>query len=232
MREVLRQEKKFLIDQPRFYRYSRDLARFMISDPNNKGDGYPIRSLYFDSMEDRDYWEKEDGVELRRKIRLRNYGPDTPFALLEMKQKEGAMQKKRSVFLPREEAARLTRGDYTPLLSRPEPFARECYAVMHTMCYQPRAVVEYRRMAFIAKENKIRVTFDHHIVATEASFDIFDSDLQQYPVLDPSLVVLEVKFNGFLLSYIKDMLAECDSSQRSVSKYSLSRTVSNHYLFY
>ena len=151
--------------------------------------------------------------------------------MLEMKQKQGAMQKKRSVRLPREEAIRLTRGDYTPLLYRPEPFARECYALMNTFCYQPRAVVEYQRMAFIARENKIRITFDHHIIGTESNFDIFDPQLQQLPVLDPALAVLEVKFNGFLLSYIKDMLHQCDGSELSVSKYCLSRTVSTHYLF-
>ncbi len=231
MNEVLRQEKKFLIGLPQLYRYSRDLQKFMIEDPHNRGEGYPIRSLYFDSLDDRDFEEKEDGVELRRKIRLRNYGPDTPFALLEMKQKQGPMQKKRSVRLEREAARRLTQGDYSVLLSCAEPFAQECYAVMQMHGYRPKTVVEYQRMAFIARENKIRVTFDHHIIATEACFDIFDSALMQNPVLDPGLAVLEVKYNGFLLSYIKDMLQECDSSELSVSKYSLGRSISKHYHF-
>lgn len=231
MNEVFRQEKKFLIGQPQLYRYRRDLQKFMLEDPHNRGEGYPIRSLYFDSLEDRDFQEKEDGVELRRKIRLRNYGPGTPFALLEMKQKQGAMQKKRSVRLRREDARRLTAGDYGVLLTYEEPFAQECYAVMRMHCYVPRSVVEYRRMAFIAKENKIRVTFDHHIIGTESHFDIFDPLLLQNPVLDPVLAVLEVKYNGFLLSYIKDMLRECDSSEVSVSKYSLSRALSKHYRF-
>ena len=231
MNEVFRQEKKYLINEIQRYRYSRNLQKFMIEDAHNQGEGYPIRSLYFDSLDDRDFQEKEDGVELRRKIRLRNYGANTPFAMLEMKQKQGAMQKKRSVRLKKDDARRLIRGDYGVLLSYEEPFARECYAVMSVHCYLPRAVVEYRRMAFVAKENKIRVTFDHHIVATEAHFDIFDPNLLQNPVLDPNLTVLEVKYNGFLLSYIKDMLRECDSSELSVSKYCLSRSISKHYNF-
>ena len=97
--------------------------------------------------------------------------------------------------------------------------------------YQPRSVVEYRRRAFIARENKIRVTFDHHIVGTESGFDIFDSALPQYPVQDTSLVVLEVKYNGFLLSYIKDMLSNCATGELSVSKYCLSRTIGKHFDF-
>lgn len=117
------------------------------------------------------------------------------------------------------------------LLSCREPLARECYAVMNMYGYRPRSVVEYRRRAFIARENKIRVTFDHHIVGTESSFDIFDGSLTQYPVQDQSLVVLEVKYNGFLLSYIKDMLSSCAAGEISVSKYCLSRNVGKHFNF-
>lgn len=231
MNEVLRREKKFLIGLPAYYHHSGNLAKFMMEDPHNRGSGYPIRSLYFDSLEDRDFQEKVDGVGLRRKIRLRCYGPDSGFALLEVKQKEADMQKKRSLRLPRDIAVRLAQGDYTGLLSCPEPLAQECYAVMNIHGYRPCSVVEYRRRAFIARENKIRVTFDHHIVATEGSFGIFDGSLAQYPVLDTSLVVLEVKYNGFLLSYIKDMLGSCATGEISVSKYCLSRTVGKHFNF-
>ena len=65
----------------------------MMEDPHNHGLGYPLRSLYFDSLDDRDFEEKENGIELRRKIRLRNYGASSSFAMLEMKQKEGPLQK-------------------------------------------------------------------------------------------------------------------------------------------
>lgn len=229
MNEVLRQERKFLIGLSDYYRHSGNLAKFMIEDPHNRGDGYSIRSLYFDSLEDRDFQEKLDGVSPRRKIRLRCYGPDSDFALLEVKQKEANLQKKRSLRLSREEAGHLIRGDYGVLLSCREPLAQECYVVMSIHGYRPRSVVEYRRRAFIAKENKIRVTFDHHIIGTESGFDIFDAALLQYPVQDPALVVLEVKYNGFLLSYIKDMLSDCAAGEISVSKYCLSRAVGKHF---
>ena len=231
MNEVMRQEKKYLISLVRYYELSHTLLQALQLDKHSAGDGYPIRSLYFDTLEERDYVEKDDGTDPRRKIRLRNYGPLMPFALLEMKQKQGNNQKKRSLRVSREDGAALCRGQYGVLLSYSDPFAAECYTLMHTQCYLPKAVVEYHRKAFVAKENQIRVTFDHHITATEANFDIFSSNLQQYPVLDPYLVVLEVKYNGFLLSYIKDMLKTVDLSELSASKYCLSRTITTHYQF-
>ncbi|MCI9415626.1 MAG: polyphosphate polymerase domain-containing protein [Clostridiales bacterium] len=231
MNEVLRQEKKFLISLSQFYRYSHHLRHILPLDAHSDGEGYLIRSLYFDTLDDQDFEEKEDGVELRRKIRLRNYGPDTPFAMLEMKQKQGANQKKRSLRMDREDAQRLIRGEYSVLLRYEESFAAECFALMLGRCYRPKTVVTYRRKAFVAKENKIRVTFDHHLVGTESRFDIFSESLLENSLLDPYLVVLEVKYNGFLLSYIKDMLSECDTGETSVSKYCLGRAVSKHYQF-
>lgn len=231
MNEVLRQEKKFLITLDQYYRYSHQFGQVLHTDSHSSGDGYQIRSLYFDTPEDKDFQEKEDGVELRRKIRLRNYGAGSPFAVLEMKQKQGAMQKKRSLRLSREDAQAVIRGDYAVLLRYEEAFACECYSLLHMLCYRPKAVVEYRRKAFVAQENKIRITFDHHIIGTESNYDIFSPTLLQSSILNPYFVVLEVKYNGFLLSYIKDMLKACNASELSVGKYSLGRAVSTHYRF-
>lgn len=231
MNDIFRSEHKYLIPTLQRYSLSHALARVISEDLHNEGDGYLVRSLYFDSLDNRDFQEKEDGVFLRRKIRLRCYGPSSNFAILEMKQKEGALQRKRSLRLSREDASSLIHGNCGILLQCSEPFAAECYTVMQCHAYLPKSIVEYRRKAFIAKENRIRITFDHHITGTESCFDIFSPCLLQNPILHPDLTVLEVKYDGFLPSYIKDLLTDCSRSELSVSKYCLSRSVSQHYAF-
>lgn len=221
MNKVFREEKKFLISVDEFIKKSHMLSQVMLEDQHNGTHGYMIRSLYFDTIYDRDYFEKLAGVETRRKIRLRIYDPNANFAMLEMKQKQGANQLKRSLRVSREEAEAISKGNYLPLLNYKEPFAAECYAMMHCRCYRPKTIVQYNRKAFIAKENKIRVTFDNNIVATESNFDLFSPNLNMNPVLDKYNVVLEVKFNGFLLDYIRRMLNSIDRSELSVSKYVL-----------
>ena len=72
MNRVLREEKKFLISVADFLRLSHKLEQVMIQDPHNGTHGYVIRSLYYDTVYDRDYFEKAAGTELRRKMRLRN----------------------------------------------------------------------------------------------------------------------------------------------------------------
>lgn len=223
LNKVLREEKKFLIGVNSFISKSHQLEKVLIKDAHNGINGYIIRSLYFDTAYDRDFFEKAAGVELRRKVRLRIYDPAADFAMLEMKQKQGTMQLKRSLKISRADAERLIERDFSPLLGYSDPFAAEMYAFMNIHCYRPVTVVEYNRKAFIAKENRIRVTFDNNIRATESCFDLFSKTLNMNPVLDPYDVVLEVKYNGFLLGYIRELINSIDKSELSVSKYVLAR---------
>jgi len=75
--EVYRQEKKYFMTVVNMQEMSDRLASVMIPDPHNNGaQGYCIRSLYFDTINEKDYNDKLDGLEIRRKIRLRIYTPD------------------------------------------------------------------------------------------------------------------------------------------------------------
>ncbi len=94
MREVLRQEKKYLMSYDQFRRLDNTFEKVLHPDPHNGVSGYAVRSLYFDTLQERDFYEKEDGLEIRRKIRLRTYSPTSDFAMLEMKQKQGDNQKR------------------------------------------------------------------------------------------------------------------------------------------
>lgn len=223
MRDVLREEKKFLLNQAEALSLRARLVQVMDCDAHSGGDGYCVRSLYFDTLRDRDFQEKEDGVELRRKLRLRVYHPDADFALFEMKQKQGQYQRKRSLRLTRTEAQALIQGDYGVLLRGGSEFGAECYTMMQTQLYRPKAIVEYDRFALTMPVNSTRITFDSAIRANEANFNVFDPHLPLNPVMQPFGVVLEVKFNGFLFSYLKDMLLPVQKNELSVSKYCMAR---------
>lgn len=229
MEKVLRQEKKYLLNYLEFRDYSNYLEQLLLQDPHNGNDGYIVRSLYFDTLDNKDFYLKEMGVELRRKIRLRVYDPNDKFAMLEIKQKEGDNQMKRSLKIKKEDALEMIKGHYECLLKYKEEFALECYTYMITEGYVPVCVVQYNRKAFICKENKTRITFDNNIIATESNFNIFDKELVMYPVFSKFNVVLEVKYNSFLLSYVKDFINMVNKSQISASKYCLARKVSLNY---
>lgn len=221
MNRVFREEKKFLISVDEFIKKNYMLSQIMTEDAHNGVHGYVIRSLYFDTIYDGDYFEKLAGGELRRKIRLRVYDPSADYAMLEMKQKQGSIQLKRSLKVNREDAISIAKGEYTPLLSYKEPFAIECYALMLCRSYRPKTIVQYIRKAFITKENKIRITFDKNIESTESNLDLFSTTLNMNPVLDKYNVIMEIKYNGWILDYIRRMINNMDRRELSMSKYML-----------
>lgn len=226
MKQVLRFERKFLLPLEEYHRLRGRLDALLDRDAHTGRDGYAIRSLYFDTLCDGDYFEKEDGVQLRRKLRLRIYDPASEFAFLEMKQKEGEYQLKRSLRLSRAAAQSLAWGIYTPLLDVRDDFADECYALLSMRGYRPKAVIEYRREAYTAPENNTRITFDREIRATESCMDLFHPALPLYPVMDGGQVILEVKYNGFLLEYLRELVGACERAQTSASKYCMGRLAS------
>ncbi len=231
LRKVLREEKKYLITYQNYLSSDHYFKQVLHPDSHNKKDGYIIRSLYFDTLDDDDFYNKIDGLETRRKIRLRIYDPEDDFAYLEMKQKQGNYQQKRSLKISKKEAERLIQKDYQVLLEKEEPFALEVYSIMSKYHYVPKTINQYRRKAYIVNENSTRITFDSDIRATETSFDLFDKNLILNPVFDQNHVVLEVKYNGFLLSYVKDLIRSIDRIQTPISKYCLGRTNTIKYIY-
>ena len=69
--EVSRHEIKFYVNLMQFSRLAQSLKNVMIEDKHNGSNGYFIRSLYFDTYAETDYYQKVNGIENRKKIRLR-----------------------------------------------------------------------------------------------------------------------------------------------------------------
>ena len=214
MLDVSRKELKYIIPLREVYEIKQKLSSVMSQDAHGKGEGYRVRSLYFDTLFDNDFEDKVDGYDKRQKIRLRVYDTNTSTVKLELKQKDAGGQRKRSLSISRQEAQRMITGDYEFLLEHPEELAKSLYTFMITRSYRPKCVVEYDRLAYYRNENDIRITFDMNLRASESNFDIFDEDLILYPVAKPDEVTLEVKFN------------RADKMQVSNSKYCRARRIS------
>ena len=213
--DVLRTERKYPLSAYQAEVLRLRLSSILTPDAHSRGrDGYLVRSLYFDSFTNNDFFEKQAGIEYRKKIRLRCYG-------------DGGLQRKLSLSITRSEAEALINADYGFLLERADPLAKKFYAEMASKLYMPRCVVDYKRFAFVVPANDIRITFDSCLSGSESNFNIFDRELQLFPVPPIGGTTLEVKYNGFLLSYVKDALSldgqpECASSKYcAVRKYSL-----------
>lgn len=223
---VVRTEKKYSITWIRQSELLSRLAPVMRVDPNSRTGSYTVRSLYFDSIYDNDYFDKVNGLELRKKIRLRIYlpgetGGQPGTVKLELKQKQGSAQKKESFLISRALAEEMIQGNYAGLDRMDSEQPEALYRILVMGVYRPRCIVEYRRIAFSEEIAHTRITFDSDIGASHACERFFERELALLPVRNQP--VLEVKYNGFLLSPIKQALDFADAPELAVSKYAMAR---------
>lgn len=223
--DVLRTEQKYLLNPQEYLHLRYLLGNALRRDLHGTDQGYMVRSLYFDTIDNLDFWEKAEGLESRRKIRLRVYSPKDTTAKLELKEKQGDLQRKRSLTLTKTQAQRLTLGEYQVLLEIDNPFALELYGRMQQYHYLPKCIVEYDRLAFAVDTNNTRITLDSNLRASESNLDLFEESLPLYPVGSLSAATLEIKFDHFLMSYIKDLTSVTSRTRCSVSKYYAARNI-------
>lgn len=229
MLSVLRSELKYWISYSDSLLLQAELSRLLQPDTYSQDGFYRVKSLYFDSLNQKDYVEKLEGVERRKKIRMRIYDEDTHTVKLECKQKSGALQHKESLLISREDAVRYMEGDYGSLLDYTEELAWRLYCDMTLGCYRPAVVIEYERCAYMYGEYNTRITIDRHVRSSEVSLDLFDKNLTWINTVEDA-VILEVKFNGKLIEPLKKILGKYHLINVSVSKYGSGRPVLERYL--
>lgn len=227
---VKRRELKYPIGEVDYYKVNEMFKSVLTPDPNNRENGYTIRSLYFDSINDDDYYAKAGGEEVRKKIRLRIYDTKTQSVKLEIKRKININQIKETATISREDAIKLINKDYSVLLKYNNKTCESAYNIMTMGQYQPVVVIDYNRRAYIHNENNIRVTLDSDIRSNEFEFDIFNDDIMMTPVFDYYNAVLEVKFDGDLFCWISDALKDLETINTSLSKYCSGRKFYENYI--
>ena len=220
---VNRVEHKFVISTADTVQLASRLPLLLQEDPHNGSRGYMVRSLYFDTPDNKDFYAKEDGLFDRQKIRLRIYSLEDTKIKLECKSKKGEFQKKTSIILTRQQAQELIKGNYGILLEIGTEDSVEMYSRM--LGYKPAVIVQYNRKAYFWHTNETRITIDSDICGCETDFDLFSDKLPLTPAIHPNSRVLEVKYSGKLEPSIARLLGGYDRTQTSFSKYNNTRRI-------
>lgn len=183
---------------------------------------YRIRSLYFDTPTDQALRERLDGVKRREKFRIRYYNGDTSLIQLEKKSKcNGLGQKAKAQLTPRE-VQFILNGELDWMLHSGRPLVEELYCKMKNYGLEPKTIVDYTREPFVYVPGNVRVTLDYHIRTALSCKEFLDPDCVTLPVRnDP--IVLEVKWDAFLPSVIRDAVQLQGRRTAAFSKYAACR---------
>jgi len=227
IRTFNRFELKYLLTLQQAERFKSDLRNFLVPDEHGGDNGrYELTSLYYDSPGLRCYYEKEAGIKYRRKLRIRRYGngaamsDETP-VFVEIKQRIDRVTQKRRVVMPYAESLRLCNDRQIPEYSPDDQgVIEEIYVFLWQYNLQPVSIVRYYRQAFIGTEYDLglRVTFD-----TSLSFQCHQLHLHGQPsclpMLAANLVVMEIKVNERIPTWLTGLIAVHNLRMERISKY-------------
>jgi len=221
-----RHELKYFISFTDHKVLSDILADTLQADPHsNRQNEYWIRSLYFDTPGNNDYYEKMIGVDRRKKVRLRIYHTDQPEVNVEIKYKVNEYILKETALVTREDAAALINGNKEILLNYHNTILNQVYYIMSKDLYRPVVIVDYEREAYISPTQDIRITFDKSIRGSSVDFDLFSKDINMSPVFDEKTMVMEIKYNHFFPDWLRSVLSLSSGERYAISKYCLSRSI-------
>jgi hypothetical protein len=221
MNSGYRHEYKYLISAADAKLLKLRLKHIMQPDPHTGPSGrYTIRSLYFDDLAHSAFYEKADGICLRSKYRIRIYNYTLKSIKLEKKEKLGNLTRKTAQTIQRSDAKALQRREVPETLENGD-LLDELWLKIRSEGLRPMVLVDYDRTPFVCADGNTRITLDENLRTRPYCANLVASPAAMMPVLEKGQVILEVKFDDFLPSYLADALRDIPKANLAISKFAL-----------
>lgn len=228
-RKKFRHELKYYINFNDYIAIRNRIKHVLPLDPNaNEHGEYLIRSLYFDDIYDTALFEKDFGVNVRNKYRIRIYNLDDKVIKLERKNKVGQYVCKDAVRISREEYDQIMAGNYDCLRSSDNFLKKDFYWAIKNKLLAPKVIVDYEREAYVGNLSETRITFDKNLRSAYTDNNIFNKNIATQSIITMPMLIMEVKFNEFLPEVVQKMVAVDAKDLSAISKYVYCRVAKNN----
>jgi SPX domain protein involved in polyphosphate accumulation len=186
---------------------------------------YTITSLYFDTEAYQTYWDKEQEVPVRFKLRVRTYGNECDGPVkVEVKRRFNEVSLKSRAEVPPETWPLLLRAPVNGSASKLDDFI----LLTQTLGARPKMLVRYQRQAFTSRIDRyVRITFDRRLLyQPTGAYDLkggannWRSNDGPRSLDEPgSWVILELKFMTRAPVWLVDLVRRFGLIRRGFSKY-------------
>lgn len=202
------------------------LKDIMRLDAHSHNGIYQIRSLYFDNLYNRCYYENENGTDPREKYRIRIYNANSNRISFECKRKERSKTYKTACIITKDQYYELINGNQLDEYhDKPELLCKFLF-LMQTQHFRPSTIVEYERTPYVYDIGNVRITLDRNISSSEDYLNFFSDRILTRPILPQGQHLLEVKYDELLPVFIKDVLELGNIQQTTFSKFYLCKKFS------
>lgn len=227
-----RSEWKYLIRTQDMNVLKKNLDSLMELDSHTPATGrYIIHSLYFDNYTNESLLHNQAGTSKKYKWRIRYYGDDLSYIVLEKKEKQDGLGYKKSCKITLDEYKDIFFGNITDLAyDSDKPLIKELAADMLAKGFHPEVIIDYERIAYVEEITNVRITFDLKISASYDLDEFLTGEYERFYIMPSDINLLEVKFDYILPSHIKMVLNLDKINQTSFSKYYFGRKIIDRYI--
>jgi len=219
IKKVYRHEKKYTISWTEFQIINGKLKYLLKRDENCPEEGYEVKSLYFDNPYNYAVGQKVEGIDTRHKYRIRVYNNDFSSIKLERKSKYNAMTNKESVYLTLDEVEKIMKDNIEFLKTKDKDLYHRFYYKLNHEQYAPKIIVKYSRIAYVYPVSNLRITFDYKIKKSHCVEKFLISANGYMEVFNPNEVIMEVKFNHVLPTFVRSAIQSPNVMASALSKY-------------
>lgn len=222
-REKFRNELKYICSDGELIQLQSRVQMLCEADAHAGPEGiYNIRSIYFDDLQNRYFFENENGTDPREKFRIRTYNASDSRITLECKKKERSMTHKDSCQLSKEQYQKILEGSLSASHVN-STLLEKFYLLQEQRHLQPKVIVAYARTPFVYTFGNVRITFDRNIGSSTDLSAFFDPYLPVRPILPLGKNILEVKYDELLPNFLYEAMNLGSLRQTTFSKYYLCR---------
>lgn len=226
-----RSEYKYILSNQDLSLLQSRVSSVLQLDPHTPKSGrYLIHSLYFDDYKDTSLLDTDAGISKRYKWRIRYYGDDLKYIVLEKKEKIDSRCHKKSCKLTLDEYNSIVSGSILDIVYDTEKeLIKElaCDVLLHD--HRPKVIIDYERIAYVEEITNVRITFDMKLSASYDIDNFLTGDYTKYYLQNSGENILEVKFDDILPSYIRNIVESHKFIQTSFSKYYYGRKIIDSY---
>ena len=229
--KAYRRELKYIITNQELSLLKSQLSELMEMDSHTpeKQEKYLVHSLYFDDYKDTSANATGAGLSNRYKWRIRYYGNDLSYIVLEEKLEN--RRYKESCKITIDEYNKIVLGEYEELIfDLDKKLIKELAVDMMIHNYKPKIIIDYERIAYVEEITNVRITFDTKISASYDLENFLDGDYQSFYILPNNINILEIKFENILPSYIRRIIESYNLKRYAFSKYYSGRKIMDYYI--
>ena len=226
--EFARYEFKYLLTSKEREVIEDEISHFMTFDGHAHEaleNSYFVRSLYFENADGSNYYEKIDGVGVRRKFRIRTYERQYSEGLpiyLELKGRKNERTYKLRTKIEEEHIQLFTNPQAHDTLIKEfdgHPLIEQFVYESHRKRVEPKVLVDYIRRPYTSDfDLNFRVTFDNRLSAAAAN-QLFVKGNQNWRNCLPGYTIIEIKFHRKIPAWFHRILQVNDMRRLSISKF-------------